>query len=293
MARVLALRSLGGELTLDGSNGVQAKSKARGFGLPDVATQWFEGAGDGASFRGGRVLPRVLELTIKVYGRTPAAVRDRLALVGRIFQLRSGPVRLSCSIDGEPWFVLVRRTGGGDWDWDSDTDGKTFVKTVLTVQAGDPYWTREDEETRSVTPGGLSSGLLFGGSLSALKLSTTTAQGQVQIENTGDVDAFPVTTVFAPFTGFELTSPAGERIIWGTAGNGVAGAAKASGFVVVNHDLGTVVDELGANRYGGLGDVPRFWAVEPGLSTATITTFGAGAGTHIDMIWQPRREVMF
>lgn len=291
--RVMSLSSLGGSIVADGRRGFEAKARLRGTGLPPVSTQWYEGAGDGASFRGGRTLARTLDLDLKVSGRDRAVMSERLSLLGRIFALRAGDVRLTVDLDGDEWFVDVRRTGGGDWAWDSDTDGDTFVKTVITVQAGDPYWTRLDEEARRIAPGGIGAGLLNDTSLSKLELSTTTALGEVEIVNSGDVEVFPLTTVWAPFTGFELRSAEGESLLWGTGGNGVEGAVKSTGFIQIDHDLGTVVDETGANRYGGLGDVPRFWALQPGTSTATITAFNAGAETRIDMLWRPKRWVMF
>lgn len=291
--RVMSLSSVGGEVVADGRSGVRAKTRLRGTGLPPVATQWFEGAGDGAVYRTGRVLARTMDLDLKVYGKNREQVRAGLSLLGKIFAPGAGDVRLTVDLDGDPWFVDVRRTGGGDWSWDSDTDGSTFVKTIITVQAGDPYWTRVDEEQRSITPGGLDRGLLNNVSLSQLAVSTTTALGEVDIENTGDVEVFPRTTIWAPFTGFELVSPKGERVLWGSGGRGTLGEPKTSGFITVDHVLGTVEDETGQNLYRGLGNAPRFWALQPGTSRALITAFDGGAGTRIDMLWQPKRWVMF
>lgn len=294
MTRVMSLSSLGGSVVLDGSTGVQAKIQMRGTGLPPVSTQWFEGAGDGASFRGGRNLARVMDMTIKVFsGDGRAAVRDRLSLLGRIFSLRAGDVRLTANLDGDEWFVDVRRTGGGDFDWEADTDSVSYIKTVITLQAGDPYWTQLDQESQKLTTGGTGRGLLKAAPLSNLELSTTTALGVGEIENTGDVPVFGVWTIKAPFSGFELTSPFGESLLWGTAGDGVPGAVKGTGFIVVNMELGTAVDESGANAYGGFGPVPRFWAVEPGVSEVGVLVNDPTGDTEVLVIWNPKRWVMF
>lgn len=295
MTRVMSISSGGGSVTLNGSNGIAAKSRLRGTGLPPVSTEWFEGAGDGASFRGGRTLARVMDVDLKVYGIDRNAVRERLSLLGRIFSLRNAPVRLTVELDGDEWFVDVVRTGGGDWAWDSDTDGRTFVKTIITVQAGDPYWTRVDEEQRLLVPGGLGVGMLGPGvSLVTLSLSSSSGFGSVDFENAGDVPAYGVWTIRAPFTQIELVSQAGETLLWGTGGDGVAGASKATGFVQIDMELGTAVDELGANMYGGFGPVPRFWEIPEGLSTATVNVVGASGGsTQIEVIWRAKRWVMF
>ena len=295
MTRVMSLSSLGGTLTLDGSTGVQAKLALRGTGLPPVSGEWFEGAGDGATFRGGRNLARVLDLPIKVYASDRSGVREKLSQIGRIFDLRAGDVRLQVALDTDEWFIDVRRTGGGDWSWDVDTDGLTFVKTIITVQAGDPFWTRRREESRLLEPGGLGLGLLGPGvSLAQLQQSSGSGFGSVSFINSGDVPAFGVWTIRAPFSSFTLESPSGEQLVWGTGGDGEIGATKTEGFIVVNMELGTVVDELGVNQYGGLGPVPRFWAVEPGSSTAQISaTDATGGETRVEVVWRAKRWVMF
>jgi hypothetical protein len=292
----MSLASLGGAVTLDGSTGVQVKLQLRGTGLSPVATQWFEGAGDGAKFRGGRNLARVMDITLKVFsGDGRDAVRERLSLLGRIFSLASGDVRLTVDLDGDQWYLDVRRTGGGDFDWATDTDSTSYLKTVITVQAGSPFWTSVDEDSRRLEPGGLGLGLLGAGvSLVALTLSTSSGFGTVPFENHGDVPANAQWTVRAPFTAFEITSAAGETLIWGTAGNGVGGADKLTGFILVDMGLGTVVDELGANQYAGLGSVPRFWKIPQGESEATVTVDDAVGGTTlVEVLWRSQRLVMF
>lgn len=294
MTRTLDFASPGGSVVLDGSNGIQAKIRTRGTGLPPVAVQWFEGAGDGASFRGGRNLPRVMDLDLKVYGADRDAVRDRMSLLGRIFALPN-QVRMTATLDGIAWYADIVRTGGGDWDWASDTDGRTFIKTIITVQAGSPYWTSKDGESRIIALGGLGVALFGTGvSLTTLSISESSASGEVQFTNSGDVPAFGVWTVRAPFSGFDLVSPSGDVLSWGTDGDGVRGATKASGFVMVDMAQGTAVDETGANVYGGFGPAPRFWAIPPGGSDASVIVEDAVAGsTRVEVSWNPMRWVMF
>lgn len=294
MTRVMSLSSGGGSVLLDGSAGVQAKLQLRGTGLPPVATQWFEGAGDGAIYRGGRDLARIIDLGVKVFsadGRE--AVRERLSLLGRIFSRRAGDVRLTVELDGDKWFVDVRRTGGGDFDWQRDTDSTSFVKTVLTFQAGDPYWTRQDQSSQLFVTDGIGRGLLKSAPLTNLELSTTTSLGAAIIENTGDVPVKAVWKIIAPFTGFALTSADGESIVWGTDGNGVTGTSKASGFILVDMSFGTAVDESGVNSYSGFGSVPRFWAIDEGVNLISVLVNDSSGDTQVLASWRPKRWVMF
>jgi hypothetical protein len=277
--RVISLASGGGTLALDGSEGVQARLKVRGLGLPDVGTQWFEGAGDGATHRATRVLPRTIDVPMKVTGQNRDEVQLALSKVAKIVAPTAGDVRLGVLLDGEEWYAMVRRTGGGDYTMGEDSDGVSFCLFVITFRAGDPYWQRANEESRVIVPGGLGKGLLRGiGSLQGLELSTTSGLGTVAFTNAGDVDAYPVWTVTAPFTTFTLTGPAGEVLNYN--------AAKATGSIIINTELGTVVDEAGVNKYASLGPAPQFWTVPPGASAASIVVPGAvGGSTEIRVYW--------
>lgn len=285
--RSLQISSLGGSMILDGSQGVTAGLRFRGSGLPPVALQWFEGAGDGASFRGGRTLSRVLDVPVTIRGVDRAAVNDSIGRLGRIVALRPEPARLVFNAGDESWGMDVVRTGGGDWTWGQDTDGSTFAKIVLTFQ-GDPFWESEDEEARLITLQGLGLGLLGAGrSLATLTVSDMDGVGSASLENTGDVEAYPTWTLYAPFTGFTLTSPRGEALQWtGTA-------PKAGGYIEVNTEDGTVKDETGANRYAELATAPKFWAIPRGLTAAGLALPGASGSTYARVVWRPRRLAVF
>lgn len=287
MARVLSLESAGGTLLLDGSEGVKARAQVRGTGLPPVDLQWFEGAGDGATFRSARVLSRTIDMPVKVMGESRAEVWARLSLLGRILDPQNGPARLTMALEGVGWYVDTYRSGGGDPDWEKDTDGNTIAMLVVTLVAGNPYWECSDEESRIIVPGGLGRGLLRGpGSLSGLEVSTTAGLGSVVLDNTGDVAAWPTWRFGAPFTGFTITSPSGEVLEWvGT---------KATGWVEVNTGLGTVVNEAGGNEYAALEPAPRFWSIPPGTGEAQVEVPGAvGGSTTIAVHWRPRKWLVF
>lgn len=287
MARVISLAGTGESFEDGDVWGLRIGSKSRGFGLPPVGTQWFEGAGDGASYRGARVLPRTLELEVKSYAAGRQQVWEAMSLLARVLDPHAVVApRLTIALDGDEWFVDVRRTGGGDWEQGADTDGSTFVRTIISLQAGDPYWQRVDEESKPIVLGGLGRGLLQGDtSLSEMRVSTTAAFGSVTFSNSGDVAAAARWKVEAPFSGFELISPAGESLLFENA--------KASGWIEVDMRLGTIVDETGANVYDGLGPTPVFWSIPRGESTAEVLVPGATSASRITAIWAPRKWLVF
>lgn len=298
MARSFSVQSAGGALALDGSQGVRARLAVRGTGMAPVQNQWFEGAGDGKSFRGGRTLARILDLPVRVYAppgdwENRDLVRSRFANLARILSLPNAPARLTLDLDsgsegGDKWWVDVVRTGGGDWDWDADTDGRSFIHSVFSFEAGDPYWTAEDQESKVISPVGVGLGLLGAGvSLAQLRVGSTAGFGETSILNTGDVQAYPVWTIEAPFSGFSLTSDTGETLVW------VGNTAKATGYIQVDMKAGTVVDETGANRYAELDPAPQFWSVRPGTTVANVVMADAGGATRAAVVWNVRREVLF
>ena len=287
MARVLALSSRGGSLTLGQASGVVAGLKVRGFGMPGVSLQWFEGAGEGKKFRGGRTLSRVVDMPVKIYGSDRSAVLDRYSNLARILLLENAPVSLTLELDGEGWRADVVRTGGGDYTMGDDTDGSTWLKTVFTIEAGEPYWTRVNSEARVITPGGLGIPLIGPGqSLVQLLLSNTEGSGVVQFTNTGDVAAWPTWRFLPPFSGF-LMAREGLVLEWSQP------TVKTTGWVDVDATAGTITDEAGVNRYDGLEPAPKFFSIPRGTTEAQVVLAGATSATRVNVVWHPRKVVIF
>lgn len=283
--RPISLMSRAG--TIDMGAGIVVRRNVAGFGLPPVQGQFFDGAGDGTTWRGSRVLPRVMDLPIKVTGNDRQAVADAFSALARVIAPTAGLVRLTVTVGGVAWYIDVTRTGGGDWSWETDTDGETVILTSITFKSEDPYWTRVDATGIDISPSGTTFGLLKGvGTMVSMSLSTTTGFGAVPFENIGDVEVFPTWTAYAPFDGLTLTSPEGDELEWT--------GSKATGYIVIDAEAGTIVDELGVNLYDGLNDVPVFWGVQPGVSEATIEAANPESpDTHIVVSYRPKKWILF
>lgn len=286
--RVLSVSSRGGTLTMGAISGVVAGAKTRGFGMPGVALQWFEGAGDGKSFRGGRTLARVLDVEVHIYGTDRNDMLSKYGNLARIFVLDNAPVTMTLTLDGQAWRGEVVRSGGGDYSFESsDTDGKTYLKTVWTMEAGDPYWTRVDSEARNISVAGLGIPLIGPGrSLVQMSLSDMEGTGAATFENSGDVEAWPLWTFYPPFDEILLTRD-GLTLHW------IAPALKTTGYVTIDTAQGTIEDETGANLYTGLEPAPKFWSIPNGSSSATIGLSGASGASRGTVAWHPRKVVLF
>jgi len=266
-------------------HGPQALAGATGFGLPGVNVQWSEGAGDGAVFRGKRVLPRDIDLPIHIFA-TDADDLDRE--LSRLAMLLATPMRLYFEdARGDRWYLDVHRAGGGTYSYGNDTDGERELTTVVTVRAGDPYWTSETYDqrviNRAVTGRGLikdtTPGNTGADSLVKLRLSSSQVLGSVLLENTGNVASYPTWEIYGPGSNVVAIGPTGDRWEWN-------GSLASGEMLTIDSRQATAIDGTGTSRYASFAPAPRFWAVPPGISTANVTMVGTG---RIVVTWKRRK----
>ncbi|GAB3830226.1 phage tail domain-containing protein [Kribbella italica] len=259
--------------------GAQALTGVTGLGLPPVSVQWIEGAGDGATFRGQRVLPRDIDLPLYFDGKDREGLK---ALVSRLAIMVSGECELRLvEADGTYWYCNVVRVGGGSYVYGADTIGERDLMMVITFRAGDPYWISSRDGGLTIVTEGAGRGLL-NGPLTALKVRSSQAFGDVTLVNGGDAPAYPLWEITSG-TNFEAISPSGQRIAWnGTLADGVT--------LYIDTKSGRVWDSTGANRFASVGAAPRMWTVAPGTSTAHVSMDVVdSAKARIRVTWQDRK----
>ncbi|TCC19965.1 phage tail domain-containing protein [Kribbella sindirgiensis] len=252
------------------ARGAQALSGVTGLGLPDLSTQWVEGAGDGATFRGQRALPRDIDLPLYFDGGDRAGLK---ALSKTLSTILAGECELRIvDEDGSYWFVNVRRVGGGQYVYGADTTGERDLMTVITMRAGDPYWTSSHSNAPTIKAASSTRGLLqAGASLTALKLKPSQALGSVVLENLGDAPAWPRWEVVGPGDNFVAISPAGEVLNW-------TGALLDGEVLTIDTKTAKVTDNHGVNRFSEMGPAPRMWKIPPGIFTAQVSLNNPGSG---------------
>lgn len=292
MARAVTLQSDGGFVALGGISPIRLLRALTGTGMPPVQSQWFEGAGHGASWRGSRVLARPQSLGLKITGKTRAEVWANYETLAKIFDPEAGLVTMRVILDGEEWFNRFVREGGGDFSWDIDSDGKSFIKTIISTKAGDPYFTRTESTSQKIALGGLGRGLIKGTSLSKLELSTNNSFGSVDLMNPGSVGVGGVWVVNGPFTEFTFTGPGGEVLHWDSALDGYS-APLVDEMITIDFRYGTAVDQLGRNRFGGFVGVPNFWRIPPGTNACLIELVDATSDSSAVVYFNPKRWVLF
>ncbi|NEA50460.1 phage tail family protein [Streptomyces sp. SID10815] len=254
--------------------GFQATAGMTGLGLPAVEVQWLEGAGDGARWRGQRVVSRDLDIPLDIVGRDRGDLAD---LISRLARAVAGECSLVITDDdGIRWSTQVYRTGGGELEATAGTD----LQTVVSFRAPDPYFTASTVSTQTV--GGDPGSVAFLANLRALPLAASQAIGDVQLDNSGDVAAYPTWEILGPGRDLTVKSPTGETLRW-------TGTLAAGQKLTIDTRTGSVRDGANANRYSDLASAPRFWTVPPGTSTASVSLLDTTASSRVVCSWQPRR----
>lgn len=270
------------------ARGQEALAGIIGFGLPTVENQWFDGAGSGRTWRGSRVSSRIISLPMKVYAANRVDLTQELSALSFALDpftphpgIDNGTARLYFGMaDDKEWFVEVVRAGGGDWARKRDSDDRTYFKTTLGLEAGDPFWTRNEPEKFEVVQ--VPSGNPLLPRIAKLRVASSAVTGTREVTNIGDTWAWPIITLKGPATGFTLIGPNGETLEW----TGVVGSGDT---ITVDMRNNTIEDQNGVNKYGGLAPAPRFWYIAPGTSEVNVIIEDMTVDSRMVAQWWPRR----
>lgn len=261
--------------------GIQVMAGVTGLGLPSVVPQWLEGAGDGATYRGRRVLPRDIDLPVYVDGGDREGLKDYMSQLALV--LSDVSTLRFIEDDNTSWSTDIVRTGGGGYVYGVDTTGEHNLLTVLTVRAGDPFWTHSVASNQRIDNSSGGRGVLGSGvSLVNMRVSKSRAIGTMDFENIGDADAYPIWTVHGPGQNFLAIGPDDKTFKW----NGTLGANDV---LTIDTKQGLVFDQAGANRYAELDPAPKFWTIPPGTSQAVASLDNASSASFIRCTWRPRK----
>jgi hypothetical protein len=262
----------------------------RGFDSPTYDAITAESpAFDGEEFLSARALPRDLILPLYLQAETREAfiARKRSLLAG--LSPRRGLATLAVTEqDGSQRTLRCYYTGrGGEGDTARDRAGRLWSRLTLELRAPDPYWRGAAIRTEFANP--VSSSFY---PIPPLQVASSQGLGESTLDVRGDVDAYPVWTVYGPTSGgIELCAmPAGtgERDLM------LSSVLAADEWLRVDTDPTrlTIIDQDGANRWGDLESGSSLWSIPPGSLDVEVFAAGVGAGTRVVLEYQPRFETV-
>lgn len=257
----------------------------RGFGIPSPVLRIDPSASNGGTFRYAKRDVRELDVPIVIRGDDEEYVE---ALLRRLSNILRDKVTLMATLDdGSRWYLETYYAGGGETTFGS-TANSHFCQWDLILRAPQPFWQSDEPFGVSIVQDTTTRGLLAGSSpksLAFLRIKTSQAFGSVPFYNDGDIDAPAKWVINGPSTLLTIQRSDGVGFTYGTS-------MSASDTLYIDCEAGTVVDQNGVNKYGGLGTAPKLFSLPPGTSFITITVTGATSATKVRGTFMKRREVL-
>lgn len=251
-----------------------------GWGMVNVVNSWFEGAADGARLRGTRRVQRDLTVPVSAFGANRDDVETQLRQLTNVIH---EPFQVFMEYnDGRAYWITAVYDSGASGAYTPDPEH--WAQMPLVFKCPDPYWTSVAFQSFSVKP---ASGAPFLPELANLHVTSSVAQGQITINNVGDIASRPTWTIKGP--GGNLS------IAYNGVGLVLNKALTAADVVTIKwEDYGwKIEDGAGVNLYPLLGPAPFFPEFPPGTSVIDVTMTDADANTTIQVIYPERREVMY
>ena len=257
----------------------------KGFGIPSPLLRIDPSASNGGTFRYAKRDIREIDLPIHIAGDD----RDMTeTLLRRLANILRDKVRLQATYpDGSVWYLDTYYAGGGETVFGS-TANDYFADWDLILRAPQPFWQSDEPFQVSIIQNTTTRGLLAGSSpksLAFLRIKTSQAFGTVTVTNNGDVDAPAKWVINGPSTLLTIQKSDGTGFTYTTS-------MSSSDILYIDCEAGTVIDQNGLNKYGGLGSAPKLFSLPPGDSTLTISVSGASSATKVRGMFMPRREVL-
>lgn len=255
-----------------------------GMGIPSTSVRIDESASDGGVWRFSKRGIREMDLPVVIFGIDRVAVESNLRRLSNLLHDKSGGTVLRATYStGEVWELTQGHYVAGAETVKGEDASVAWSRWVLTMQFANPFWIRQQAESFAVGVPGTGRSLIP--DLAELRVTGSQAIGEIDIENLGDVDAYPVWTFQGPADSVSVTSQDGLSFEY-------AGTIATGSTIIVNTAAGTVVDEDGVNRYSNLSVSPKLFTLPAGNSAVTVEAVGADGDTLISLYYQPRKEVV-
>ncbi|MEU4169434.1 phage tail protein [Streptomyces sp. NPDC026665] len=250
----------------------------------------------GARLRHAQPQPRTIVWPLFVQGADHVEFMDRWRALATAFTrtLRVGPdgVRVPGVLeiarpDGTRRQIEVFYQDGFEGQakagWGRDSDS-----AVLSLLCEDPYWT--DPVSQTVHRESVSSGSYFS---PFPTVSSSQVLGATTVTNPGDTTVWPTWVVTGPASLITFTNTrSGEAFALNPSAAAIGhGNLLAGQQVIIRTDPPQVRYQNGDNWVGGLNwPAASLWGLAPGDNEITFALSGSGAGSAVDLVYNPRYE---
>lgn len=237
----------------------------------------------GSQLREVRVATRDAVLPFYMEQSSDTALRDLLRSLARRLNPSRGDGRLRhIATDGTTRDLTCRYTGGLEGARVTGQATANTRKGALLFRAHDPFW--YDATPTTVTYVTAPPQAFLGDPFLPLKLTSDTVFGTQTVDNTGDVESWPVWTVKGPAAGIRLDNVTTGKVI------DLPITLTAAQTVVVDTRpfKKTVRRDDGTNLYGSLTATSSLWPLIEGAQTVRIEVPGSTADTYATLMYARR-----
>lgn len=231
--------------------------------------------GSGSVLTELRADARTVMIPLSITGDTRTVLRD----ASRLLNPTLGDGRLVSQVDAEDERELVCRYVGG-LQWAEDM--RYGMKQVASFRAFDPFWQDTEDANFAYARNNIEPWLPF----PPVQAVADDFFAEDNLNNSGDVEAWPVWTITGPTTEVTLTN-----LTTGRALKIVVALTEVETLIVDTRPSSkTVVDQSGANRFATLdSEVDDLFPFAPGTNALNIAvTGGDDATTNVALAWRRR-----
>lgn len=221
----------------------------------------------------------------------PAQGAARETLI-KMFRPSNVPAVFTIANGGITRAISVRPLGGLVFDH-IQGDGYA-IRTAVQLRADDPTWYDPTPEQFSATP-------TVAGTAMPIPVLIPLTLGSASIANTttvtynGSAETYPIITAVGPITNLKITNNSTGAIIDFTGSTIAAGRTYT---IDLEYGFKTVIDDLGANRYGEVTAASTLatWAIFPdpdvpaGVNSISISGTGATSTSAVTMTYYTRYD---
>lgn len=269
----------GVEHRFDGSAGLQVEVGLAGRFQPPVAfTEDVVPFTDGSRLRQVRRTTREVVVPVEWTAATPMEMRTTLRDAARWLKPSNTGRLVAEAPDGGRRELKCHYAGGMELVEDQFTD--SLQRAVLVFRAFDPYWLDSITDTRSFVIG--TPAPFF--PILPLRLTSSTVFADVNVDNSGDVETWPIWTVTGPGSDLVLSNLTTGEVLSSSVVLGIGETLV----IDTSPELKTLRRGDGSNAYGTLSASSSLWSLVEGANSVRIEFSGATADSLVALSWRRR-----